>query len=128
MAFELPAGLAPGTYTLLACDGEQDGAAEVVRVPGRYDPQDLNQMLALLADETPRDVLVLRLMGAGGDPIVSGRELPALPPSMRRALVSPLSGGRVTQSVASLEHVQRERMGRMVIGCQGVPLTVEPAR
>jgi hypothetical protein len=128
MTLALPAGLAPGTYTLLACDGEQDGAAEVVRVPGHYDPQDLDQMLALLADETSRDTLVLRLMGAGGDPIVSGRELPALPPSMRRALVSPLAGGRVTQSGASVEHVQRERMGRMVIGCQGVPLTVEPAR
>ncbi len=128
IAFQVPAGLAPGTYTLLACDGQQDGAAEVVRVPGRYDPQDLDQVLALLANETPRDILVLRLMGAGGDPVVSGRELPGLPPSMRRALISPLAGGRVTQTGASVEHVQRERMGRMVIGCQGVPMTVEPAR
>ena len=128
MAFALPAALTPGTYTLLACDGQQDGAAEVVRVPGRYEPQDLDQMLALLADETPRDTLVLRLMGAGGDPVIAGRELPGLPPSMRRALVSPLAGGRVTQTGASVEHVQRERMGRLVIGCQGVPITVEPAR
>ena len=128
IAFRLPAGLAPGTYTLLACDGQQDGAAEVVRVPGRFEPQDLDQMLALLADETPRDTLVLRLLGAGGDPVVAGRELPGLPPSMRRALVAPLAGGRVTQTGASVEHVQLERMGRMVIGCQGVPMTVEPAR
>ena len=126
--FRLPESLAPGTYTLLACDGKRDGAAEAERAPGRFDPQSLDHLMELLAGGTPQDMLVLRLLGAGGDPVVAGRELAGLPPSLRRALVSAPAGGRVTRTVASVEQLQLVDMGRVVLGCQGLSLTVEPSR
>jgi hypothetical protein len=124
----IPVDLPPGTYRLTACDGQSDFRQETARAPDRYQPRSLDRLLAILGEETPYDVLVLRLLDTPGDPVVEGRELPRLPASLRTAVVSAPAGGRVSATAASVVATEREPMGEMILGCESVSVAVEPRR
>ena len=124
----IPADLPPGTYRLAACDGQTDFRQESARAPDRYQPRSLDRLLSILGEETPYDVLVLRLFAAEGNPVVAGRELPRLPASLRAAVTSPPAGGRVSRTAASVVATERENMGKMILGCESVSVAVEPRR
>ncbi len=124
----IPADAGPGTYRLSICDGQRDGAMEASRAPERYDPKNLDRLLVLLGEELPQDTLVLRLLDGASNPVVGGRELPRLPASMKSAVTSPLSSGRVSSTGATVIATHVETLDKLLIGCLGLSLTVEPAR
>ena len=122
----LPAELPPGRYMLRACGGSEDRHREEARAPGRYRPVTLDQLFAMLSAETAEDMLVLKILDQEENPVVAGRELPALPSSLKAVLLNPLAGGRVSATTGGVRVVRREDMGRVILGCKTVPLTVEP--
>ncbi len=128
-AITLPRDLAPGAYRLFVCDGQGDGQLEEARAPGRFDPESLDELLRMLSSATPYNTLVLRVLDAGTkDPVVAGRELPGLPASLKSAVASPLTTGRVTQTGAGMVAVRRETLDKMLLGCQSLSFNVEASR
>lgn len=126
--FALPADLVPGTYQLLACDSGQAARLDQERAPARYAPTSLDQVITLLEGEVPADHLVLRLVSAEPTPVVTGRELPRLPGSLRAVVLSPSASGAGGEAGATVVAERTVAANRILIGCQAVPLTVEEPR
>jgi len=124
LTLDLPSSLAPGPYTLQICDGGAARRMEQERAPGRFNPRDLDLLLDLLAREPARDAIVIQLEDAKPNPVVAGRELPGLPASWRTVIGSPLTAGRATVASRTVHQVVEERLGKVLIGCRSVAITV----
>jgi len=123
----LPEGLAGGTYVLAVCDGAKASQEEEKRAPDAYKPRSLGQLLRLLEESTPHDVLVVRLYDPEGSPLAAGRELPRLPSSVRSAVQSPLATGGSEETQATIVAETLAPMDKVVVGCESLPLSIEPA-
>lgn len=123
--FPVPTDITPGTYQLLACDSGQAAKLDQQRAPGRYAPSSLDQVIALLEEEVPADHLVLRLVSAEPTPVVTGRELPRLPASLRAVVLSPSTSATGSQAAGTVLAQREVPADRILIGCQNVSLTVE---
>ncbi|HET9235137.1 MAG TPA: SpoIVB peptidase S55 domain-containing protein [Candidatus Eisenbacteria bacterium] len=126
--FQIPEGLPPGSYRLLVCDGAQAAKAEAERAPGGMNPRSLKQLSRVLAQIPATDAVVVRLLDATSNPVVSGDELPRLPGSLRPVVQSPLSAGKVEKTEGTILAEERVSVGRVVLGSYSVPLSLDPKR
>jgi hypothetical protein len=128
IAFRIPEGLPAGDYKLLVSDGAQAAKAEADRAPDRMAPHSLKQLSEILADTPASDVVVLRLLDATSNPVVSGDELPRLPGSLRPVVQSPLAAGKVDKTDGTILAETRVPLGRVILGAYVVPLKLDPKR
>jgi len=126
--FRVPEGLPPGDYRLLVCDGGQAAKAEADRAPDRMAPRSLKQLSEILAETPPSDAVVLRLLDATSNPVVSGDELPRLPGSLRPVVQSPLAAGKVDKTEGTILAESRVPLGRVMLGGYTVPIKLDPKR
>ena len=126
--FQIPDGLPPGSYRLLVCDGAQAAKAEAERAPGGMTPRSLKQLSRVLAQAPASDAVIVRLLDATSNPVVSGDELPRLPGSLRPVVQSPLSAGKVEKTEGTILAEERVSVGRVVLGSYTVPLSLDPKR
>lgn len=126
--FQIPDGLPPGSYRLLVCDGAQAAKAEAERAPGGVNPRSLKQLSRVLAQAPASDAVIVRLLDATSNPVVSGDELPRLPGSLRPVVQSPLSAGKVEKTEGTILAEERVSVGRVVLGSYTVPLSLDPKR
>lgn len=83
---QVPADYPDGTYRLRLCGADDSLRQEMREAPARFQPDDIDGLLALLGRNERRDQLVVRL-DVPGDGLAIGRdELPRLPPAMRSVL------------------------------------------
>jgi hypothetical protein len=82
----LPAGLSAGRHRLIVASAAEIFALEAQRAAGRFDVPDLAATVALLAAERSQQTLVTALLVPGRNVIVRGRELTALPGSVRQTV------------------------------------------
>jgi hypothetical protein len=83
---QVPADYPEGTYRLRLCGADDSLRQEMREAPARFQPDDIDGLLALLGRNERRDQLVVRL-DVPGDGLAIGRdELPRLPPAMRSVL------------------------------------------
>jgi hypothetical protein len=122
----LPLDLAPGTFRLIACDGIQALRLDQERAPSRYAPKSMDQLISLLESSIPYDHLVIRLLGDSKHPVVGGRELPRLPRSLLPAIASTSASGRAGEAEGAILVEQTENLGKVLLGCESLTLTVEP--
>jgi len=127
-SFTIPGDVGPGTYRLTACAGDEDAELERQRAPGEYLPRSLDRLVSILSESAPYDALVMRLVGTSPNPVVGGRELPRLPTSLKTLMITPQAGGRASTATATVLGVRTERLGKVILGCQTLSLTVEPRR
>lgn len=120
----LPASMGAGTFTLQVCDGARDARLEQERAPERYTATDLDRLFAILGEDTPFDAVVIRLLGSSPNPVV-GEGTPQLPISAKSLLVSRYASGRASRAARGVIAESVTRLGKVVIGCQTLELTVE---
>jgi hypothetical protein len=82
----LPAGLEPGRHRLVIASAAEFFGLEVQRAAGRFTVPDLAATEALLVEERGATVLTTALLVRGRNVVVRGRELDALPGSVRRTV------------------------------------------
>jgi len=128
ITFRIPEGLPTGDYKLLVSDGAQAAKAEADRAPDRMAPRSLKQLSDVLADMPASDAVVLRLLDATSNPVVSGDELPRLPGSLRPVVQSPLAAGKVEKTEGTILAEIRVPLGRVILGAYVVPLKLDPKR
>jgi len=128
IAFRIPDGLPAGDYKLLVSDGSQAAKLEADRAPDRMTPRSLKQLSEVLADTPASDAVVVRLLDATSNPVISGDELPRLPGSLRTVVQSPLAAGKVDQTQGTILAETRVPLGRVMFGSYVVPLKLEPKR
>ena len=92
---EVPAGLTPGPMRLRVGGGEASRGWEQKRRPDAIKPRNLLQLLRELEVVERNDDLVVELYRDDASVSVDGRELPGLPPSVRRVFGDASSSGYV---------------------------------
>ncbi len=92
---EVPPGLTPGPMRLRVGGGEASRGWEQKRRPDAITPRNLSQLLRELGAVERNDDLVVELYRDDASVSVDGRELPGLPPSVRRVLDDASSTGYV---------------------------------
>ena len=92
---EVPPGLTPGPMRLRVGGGEASRGWEQQRRPDALKPRNLAQLLRELEAVERNDDLVVELYRDDASVSVDGRELPGLPPSIRRVLDHASSSGYV---------------------------------
>lgn len=120
----VPETTEPGDVLLKVCDRLSMEAWDRERVPDKYRPRDLDDLVESLRSRPSHDELEVRLYGQGLSLVVAGKEMPSLPPSMRHALsTSSVSGSRsladgveIATTVVPIE--------RHVVGCHTLVLEV----
>jgi hypothetical protein len=86
VALKLPAGLAPGRHRLVVANAAEFFALEAQRAAGLFQVADLAATVELLAAERGPGTLTLALLVPGNNVVVRGRELTALPGSLRQTV------------------------------------------
>jgi len=82
----IPARLPPGPYRVVVASAAELFALESQRAAGRFQPESLGGILAILRTGRARDTLVLALFAPGKATILQGQELRNLPPSVARTV------------------------------------------
>lgn len=124
----LPGTLSPGKHRLVVCGGGDANRLERERAPERFRARNLDQALEQLREDADSDELVLQLLNPAKTPVVAGRELPGLPPSLSTVLDSPRAGGRTGETAVGVTLTHRESVGKLLLGCRHVDINVEPRR
>jgi hypothetical protein len=124
-SIDVPAETPAGTYDLLVCDGAGALRFAQSRAPGMFLSDDLDHILNRLAQEPPFDALVSRLVGESPNPVISGRELPGLPASLKPLVATKLTSGRASAAQNTVHAERIERLDRFLLGCRNVPVEVE---
>jgi len=81
-----------GFATLQVCGSTACEAADRKEAPGRFDPKNMHQLLALLRKQYRRDRLYVRVIYPGEGVTIDGKELPDLP----RSVYAVMAAGRDT--------------------------------
>jgi len=124
VSLPVPPEAVPGPYDIEVCDGGSAARSEQERAPGRFETLRVDEVLRLLGEESPFDALVVRLLSPEVNPVVQGQELPRLPGSMKALFATSLTSGRASAAQGTVVSEQRERLGKLLIGCRGVTISV----
>lgn len=80
--FTIPENLQQERIQLLVCDMKFTNALEAARAPGTFQPQNLEQLIALVNRQVSQDHIALSLLQLRPGIVAQGRELPSPPLSM----------------------------------------------
>jgi len=99
-------------------------ALEVMRAPGRFEPNSFAGVLELLSETGREDELVVAGFSARPGLTLAGKELPAPPPSLRSVLLNSRSDEPVVATSESPVFHQTFRLDRVVSGVARLDLEV----
>jgi hypothetical protein len=126
--FELavPRNVSVGQMTLEVCDGATSFQRDTGRAPGKYDPQSLDQLIALLRGIPAQDRLQVSLWTSGaGGVVLQGREIGPLPPSAVAVVGSSRQRGGAS-ATAAVEMGRCEiETGYVLSGCGTMTVNVK---
>ncbi len=82
VALRVPAQLGPGPLMFRVGDATAAETWEQLRAPGRFSPESLDDLIALISRQRRQDVLVAELVAVERSITFGAAELPSLPPSV----------------------------------------------
>lgn len=122
----IPEDLQQERVILLACDTKTTTALEAARASGKFQPQDLNQLITLFNDQVSADHLVLSLLQLRPGVVVQGRELPSPPLSMMSVMGTTTRSSGATSLTRGRMLVSKNLPTQYVVsGCAMLELTVD---
>jgi hypothetical protein len=95
-SFTIPADLPDGNYVLNISDGRDRQQLEYMRAPGLFQPLNFDQLLRTIKQSFPHNYMYLTVQKETGGLTVHGKELAALPPSVR-GIIADASVAQFTQ-------------------------------
>jgi len=123
LELKLPDDLPPGTATVTVCDATTSRKLDRSDAPHRYQPRDVDGLVALLREQTPNRRLHIRMRLPDEGVAFKGVELPSLPPSMLGVIRSPKLTGLSTTRRSVQAWVDTPYV---VSGSHSLPLLVRP--
>ncbi|MEO0085307.1 MAG: SpoIVB peptidase S55 domain-containing protein [candidate division WOR-3 bacterium] len=115
-ALPIPATVPAGRLNILIGVADSLMGYEMNRAPGRFQPASLSELIDLLSRSGNEDRI--RIVGLTGHPgfTMSGRELPSVPPAIRRVLAARTPDRRVEPTAASAVLEQTLTLGSVMSG------------
>jgi hypothetical protein len=120
----IPTETPDGVYLLRIGGADAAQGWTTTRTPGRFVPDNLDQLIRLLNYEERTDNLTLEVLNRDIGMTVDDQELPSLPPSMFELMRSAVPGGRIGPVLGSPVVRKQEQMGLYVIGSQEITVAV----
>jgi hypothetical protein len=120
----IPEPTPEGRLRLIIAPRDSLLALEVVRAPGRFEPNSFPGLLELLSETGREDELVVAGFSARPGLTIAGKELPAPPPSLRSVLLNSPSDEPIVPTNESPVFRQTFRLDRVVSGVARLDLEV----
>ncbi|MFP4055811.1 MAG: hypothetical protein ACLF0G_02960 [Candidatus Brocadiia bacterium] len=119
----LPRDLTEGELSVVVCDAPTHHKYLRAEAPHRYQPRDLDQLVAMVREQPSHRRLYIRARLPQRGVAVKGVELPSLPPSILGVVASPKSTGVTATAEAISAHVDTDHV---VSGAHALPVLVRP--
>lgn len=120
---KLPEDFPPGSATVLVCDARTTEQLDRQEAPYRYQPRDLDQLVALLREQVPQRRLYVRLRLPDRGLANAGVELPSLPSSIFTVIGSSKTTGLSVTGKSATAFVETPYV---LAGSHALPLAVKP--
>ena len=101
----MPEGIPEGELKIIASDALTARKEEEGRIPHRFQPRNLAQLIRLIEEQDRNNEVIIRFLLPQRGAVVSGKELPVLPESVLAVMrASPEAGwGKITEVTNLME-------------------------